>query len=158
MPLANPKTCKAEGCHIREKSRGYCFRHWRMSRNDWAEHCRVIDCRRVPHGQGLCRPHYDAHRKGYDIGIGPGMFGVFGRTSCEECNEEPMGGGRWCLHHFHEYIEEQDALDPSRRVRRDPIRCGTQRGRERHKRRGEPLCGPCEADAYEWIERMTRAS
>lgn len=157
MPC-KPGTCSIDGCERPLKGRGLCWSHWRQAINGWRTDCRVIDCDRVPHGKGLCRPHYDAHRSGYDVGIGPTMFGVFGRTECEKCDREPMGGGRFCLTHFHEYVTEQDKLNPLRRTKYGPVECGTQRGRDRHARRHEPMCHKCDAVVADWLTRMTRVA
>lgn len=34
--------------------------------------------------------------------------------ACEVCGAEPVGGGRWCLEHFHEHVERRRKQDGRR--------------------------------------------
>ena len=119
--------------------------------------CRVLDCENPTHARGLCNPHYLKARRGEDVGLGPGMFGVFGRTVCvaDGCDRSPMGGGYWCGPCFTAWVDEQNAANPDRLAsRRSKVACGTSDGRARHKRRGEPLCPRCKASGSDWLTRM----
>lgn len=169
-----PTHCTIDGCQQKHHAKGWCRTHYNRNRRHGTplspvsnyippttnRTCDQPGCNRKHHAKGLCMRHYEASRRRRTAGQyeTPAPFHGIYRDKCERCNAPPMGRGRWCLTHFQAYVAEQDAIEPSRAARREPIRCGTQRGRERHRRRGEPPCGKCKADAFEWIERMTRAS
>jgi hypothetical protein len=36
--------------------------------------------------------------------------------SCEECGADPLGGGRWCLEHYQEYVDKRRRQDGRRRA------------------------------------------
>lgn len=119
--------------------------------------CIILDCDRQHHAKGLCLPHYEQVRRGDNPGLGDKMFGVFGRTKCEECSQPPMAGGRWCLTHFQQFKARQDRERPDRDRRRSKVVCGTSNGAAKHRRRGEPLCAKCRTVGTDWLARVAAA-
>lgn len=147
--------CAADDCERRAECKGWCRKHWERVKKHGdpyvVEHggglkpkkCGEPECDRKHHARGMCVKHYHhwlyAQRK-------PEADDT-GNTECIVCGVEPMGGGFYCYEHF---ISEVVNKSPER----PPIECGTQRGRERHRRRGEPYCGACERYDMAWFEWM----
>ena len=113
--MVTERTCQRDDCDRPHHAKGYCRRHYGHATGRhrpaavYPDTCNLFGCDEPHYGKGMCEQHYKQARyrqRKRERAKRPPYSPIynFGPCMADDCEDEPMGQGAYCLEHFYSEI------------------------------------------------------